>query len=237
MKIQSILTLAATAAFIASASASTSVTWFGPSSAPNSNANWPGGTTYTNNFGVAFKTGPSGTYAMDWATITLNTSSQTAGSASFTLALRNTTNATAYSAVAGTSSYATDVVSFTMPTTTATSFTLSLTVADIPNISSYEMAADTAYSLILYAPSVNIGMGRTTGYASGTTNNNYTVNSGFSALNTFRNSSTYYNSTNSYPTLAISFGESAVPEPSGLLTTGALVASGLLLRRRSKNSL
>jgi hypothetical protein len=29
----------------------------------------------------------------------------------------------------------------------------------------------------------------------------------------------------------------AVPEPSGLLTTAALVASSLLLRRRSKNSL
>jgi hypothetical protein len=231
MKIQSLLTLAATAALIASASASTSVTWFGPSTSPNSNANWPGGTAYTNNFGVAFKTGPSGTYAMDWATITLNTSSQTAGSASFTLALRNTTNATAYSAVAGTSSYATDVVSFTMPTTTATSFTLSLTAADIPNISSYEMEADTAYSLILYAPSIGIGMGRTTGYASGTTNNNYTVNSEFSALNTFRNNSTYQNSGSSFPSLAISFGENTVPEPTSIFLT-AFAGGAMLLRRK-----
>jgi hypothetical protein len=231
MKIQSLLTLAATAAFIASASASTSVTWFGPTAAPNSNANWPGGTAYTNNFGVAFKTGASGTYAMDWATITLNTSTQTAGSASFKLELRNTTNATAYSAVAGTSSYATDVVSFTMPTTTSTSFTLSLTLADIPNISSYEMAADTAYSLILYAPSIGIGMGRTTGYASGTTNNNYTVNSEFSALNTFRNNLTYQNSSSSFPSLAISFGENTVPEPTSIFLT-AFAGGAMLLRRK-----
>ena len=168
---------------------------------------------------------------MDWATIILNTSTVTAGSASFTLELRNTTNATAYSAVAGTSSYATDVVSFTMPTTTATSFTLSLTAADIPNISSYEMAADTAYSLILYAPSIGIGMGRTTGYASGTTNNNYTVNSEFSALNTFRNNSTYQNSGSSFPSLAISFGENTVPEPTSIFLT-AFAGGAMLLRRK-----
>ena len=233
MKIQSLLSLAATAAFIASASASTSVTWFGPSNTPSSSANWPAiNGTYNQNFGVAFKTGPSSTYAMDWATITLNTSTVTAGSASFTLALRNTTNATAYSAVAGTTSYAMDVVSFTMPTTTATNFTLSLTAADIPNISSYEMAADTAYSLILYAPSKAIGMGRTIGFASGTTNNDYTVNSGFSALNTFRNNSTYSNSANSFPSLAISFGENTVPEPTSIVLT--MLASGVMLLRRKR---
>lgn len=232
MKIQDFLTLAATSALITSASAATSVTWFGPSATPNSNANWPAGTAYTNNFGVAFKTGPSGAYAMDWVTIILSTSAQTAGSASFTLALRNTTNATAYSAVAGTNSYATDVVSLTMPTTTSTIFTLSLTAADIPNISSYEMAADTAYSLILYAPSIGIGMGRTTGYASGTTNNNYTVNSGFSALNSFRNNSTYSNNANSFPSLAISFGENTVPEPTSVVLT--MLASGVMLLRRKR---
>lgn len=242
MNIHYLLTLAATSSFIASASAATSVTWFGPSSAPNSNANWQAvNGTYNQNFGVAFKTGPSGPYAMDWATFILNTSSQTSGSGSFKLELRNTTNATPYSAVAGTTSYATDVVSFTMPTTTSTSFTLSLTAAEIPNIASYQMAADTAYSLILYAPSVNIGMGRTTGFASGTTNDNYTVNSGFSALNTFRNNATYSNTMSSFPTLAISFGEissvSAVPEPTSLLSTAGLLACGFLLRRRAKHSL
>ena len=232
MNIQKVLTLAVTSALVASASAATSVTWFGPSSTPTSNANWPAGTAYTNNFGVAFKTGPSGTYAMDWATIILSTSAQTAGSASFTLALRNTTNATAYSAVAGTSSYATDVVSFTMPTTINTNFTLSLTAADIPNISSYEMAADTAYSLILYAPSIGIGLGRTTGYADGTTNNYYTVNSGFSALDTFRsNAANYFNNATSFPSLAISFGENTVPEPTSIFLT-AFAGGAMLLRRK-----
>jgi hypothetical protein len=232
MKIKKLFTIAATSALISSASAA--VTWFGPSNTPNSNANWPAiNGTYTQNFGVAFKTGPSGPYAMDWATIILSTSSVTTGSASFTLELRNTTNATAYSAVAGTTSYATDVISFTMPTTTNTNFILSLTAADIPNISSYEMAADTAYSLILYAPSHNIGMGRTTGYTNGTTNNNYTVNSGFSALDTFRNNApNYANTANSYPSLAISFGENTVPEPTSIVLT--MLASGVMLLRRKR---
>lgn len=232
MKFQYLLTLAATYALIASASASTSVTWFGPSNTPNSSATFAVSTAYTSNFGVAFKTGPSGTYAMDWATIILSTSAQTSGSGSFTLALRNTTNATAYSAVAGTSSYATDLVSFTMPTTTSTNFTLSLTAADIPNISSYEMAADTAYSLILYNASAAFAIGRTTGYASGTTNNNYTVSSGFSALDTFRNNgANYTNNANSFPTLAISFGENTVPEPTSIFLT-AFAGGAMLLRRK-----
>ncbi len=38
--------------------------WFGPTAASNSNANFSAGTAYTTNFGVAFKTGPSGTYRM-----------------------------------------------------------------------------------------------------------------------------------------------------------------------------
>ena len=128
---------------------------------------------YTTNFGVAFTTGSSGPYTMGWVKIDLNTSTVTSGTGSVTLALRNTTNTTAYSAVAGTTQYAMDTVNFTMPTTTATNFTLTLTSAQIPNITAYAMSAGTAYSLIAYMPTVNIGIGRATGYASGTTNNYY----------------------------------------------------------------
>lgn len=223
--------LAALLAVTGQASASV-VTWFGPSGASNSNANWPSGTAYTNNFGVVFETGPSGGYTMDWATIGLSSSSQSGGTASFTLALRNATNATAYSAVAGATSFAEDVVSFALPATTSTSFTLSLTAADIPNISSYAMEADTAYSLILYAPSRAIGLQRTTGYANGTTNTFYTVDSGFSALNTLRNNAANYaNSGSSYPTLAISFGENTVPEPTSIFLT-AFAGGAMLIRRK-----
>ena len=213
--------------------ASASVIWFGPTDAPNSNATWPAGTAYTNNFGVAFKTGPSGGYTMDWLTIDLNSSAQAGGTATFKIALRNTTNETPYSAVAGTTSYAEDQVTFNLPATTATAFTLSLTEADIPNISSYGMAADTAYSLILYAPSRNIGIMRRTGYANGTTNTHYTVDSGFSALDTFRNNApNYANSTNSYPTLAISFGQNTIPEPSSIILTALAGGAMLILRKR-----
>lgn len=128
--------------------ASASVTWFGPTDAPNSNANWPSGTAYTNNFGIAFKTGPSGDYTMDWLTIALNSSSQSGGTATLMVALHNTTNDTAYSAVAGSTSHAQDLLTLVIPETTATSFTLNLTAANIPNISSFAMAADTAYSVV-----------------------------------------------------------------------------------------
>lgn len=212
--------------------ASASVIWFGPTDAPNSNATWPAGTAYTNNFGVAFKTGPSGGYTMDWLTIDLNSSGQSGGTANFIIALHDTTNDTPYSAVAGTTSHAQDQVSFVLPATTFTNFTLNLTAADIPNISSYAMAADTAYSLILYAPSRNIGLMRRTGYATGTTNTHYTVDSGFSALDTFRNNTpNYTNTTNSSPTLAISFGQNTVPEPSSIILT-ALAGGAMLIRRK-----
>jgi hypothetical protein len=77
------------------------VTWFTPTDASSSNANPPPGTSYTNNFGVAFTTGPSGNYRMGWVQLDLSTSNITTGSGSFKLSLRNTTNSTAYSAAAG----------------------------------------------------------------------------------------------------------------------------------------
>ena len=191
------------------------VAWFAPTAAANSNANFPSGTAYTNNFGVAFTTGSAPALQMDWVTIELNTSTQTSGSGTFKLSLRNTTNTTAYSAAAGSTEYALDTVSFTMPTTAATSFTLNLTSADIPNITNYAMGASTSYALIMYNPSNNIGVGRTTGYAQNTTNGFYTLTNGFTALNTFRNNTTYQNTGTSYPTLQISFGNTVpVPEPS-----------------------
>jgi hypothetical protein len=237
MKFEIILALAAASALISTASAAVNVVWLGPTDAPNSNANWPSAlstATYNQNFGVAFKTGPSGAYSMDWATIGLNTSAVSGGgSVSLKIALYTTNNDTAYSAVAGNSSYAIDEVSFIIPATTSTSFDLDLTAADIPNISSYEMAADTAYALILYAPSRNIGLQRRTGYTNGTTNNMYTVSSGFSALDTLRNNTANYsNNANSFPTLDISFGANAVPEPASMVLS--MLAGGMILIRRKR---
>jgi hypothetical protein len=201
------------------------VTWFGPSSASSSNAS-----VQPFNYGVVFMTGTLGPYSMDWLQIGLNTSSITAGSASFRISLRDATSTTPYSAVAGSTTLASDTVSFTMPTTTATNFNLLLSTADIPNISAFDMSASTGYSLFLDSASVNFAIQRTTGFAVNTTNDYYTVSEGFSALNTLRNNSMYNNSTGSYPTLAVSFG--AVPEPSAF----SLLAFGLgaltMMRRR-----
>lgn len=220
-----------------SGSAFAVTTWVTPSSTPNSNANWPAvNGTYSQNFGIAFKTGSSGSFGIDWITLNLNTSNVTAGSSSLKIALRNTTNSTAYSAVAGTTEYAMDIVNFTMPTTTATMFDLELDFSDLPNISSYSMQSDTSYALILYAPSNNIGMGRITGYANGTTNTHYTTSDGFAVLDTFRgNSPNYSNNPSSFPALGISFGEtSAVPEPGQMGGVAAFLAGSLFLRTRRR---
>lgn len=218
-----------------SVASAANVTWFGPSAASNSNASMITGTAYTQNFGVAFTTGTSGTYSMGWLNIGLNTSNVTTGTGSFQVSLRNTTNSTPYSAVAGTTLYAADTISFTMPTSTATNFSLSLSPADFPNISSYVMSGTTSYSLILNSatPNPTFGLQRTTGYANGTTNNFYTVSDGFVALDTFRNNTANYtNTTNSYPTLSIAFGTTAVPEPSTLALAAIAGLGGLLALRK-----
>lgn len=210
------------------------ITWFKPTEVMNSNVNWPAvNGTYTQNCGVAFTTGGSGPFSMDWIELELNTSGVTAGAASLTIALRNTNNSTAYSAVASTTEYAKDIVTFSMPTSTHTSFKLRLTAAQIPNISAYDMGSSSTYALITYAPSVNIGMMRKTGYANGTTNNFYTTTNGFIPLDTFRNNSANYASGgSSYPTLGISFG-ATVPEPSTWAMGGlATIVLGFAARRK-----
>jgi len=216
------------------------VTYVTPSGVMDSNANWPGGTNFSNNFGYAFITGSSGPFNIGWVDLELNTSTQTVGAGSFKIALHDTTNTTAYSAVATSTAHATDVVNFTMPTTTSTSFTLNLTAAQLPNLSAFAMQSSTAYALILYAPTVSIGMRRDTGYASGTTNNFYTVTNGFTMLDTFRNNlPNYANSGSSNPTLGISFGAttgaSAVPEPGAMLMSG-LIGLGLVYRLRRRTA-
>lgn len=191
------------------------VTWFAPTNPPNSNANWPGGTSYSNNFGVVFNAGTGSTaFEIDWIKLGLNTSSSASGAGSIKIALHGTTNSTAYSAVATSTQHALDVVTFTAPTTTSTSFELMLRSPELPNISNFSMSPSTSYSLILYAPTGGSwGMGRTTGFANNTTNDHYTTSSGFVPLNTLRNNSKYQNSETSFPTIAISFGTTNAPPP------------------------
>lgn len=214
------------------------VTYVMPSSASNSNVNFPTASTsatYNQNIGYAFQTG-SGTYDIDWINVGLSTSTVTSGSGSVKIALHGTTNSTAYSAVASSTAYATDTVNFTMPTTTSTSFLLSLTAAQLPNISSFTMQANTSYALILYAPSVNIGMQRKTGPASGTTNGFYTVSSGFTMLDTFRNNlANYANNASSYPTIDLAFGSNAVPEPASGVMAVIFFGGAAVRQWRKKN--
>lgn len=224
---------------VGTAAHASNVTWFGydaSSSGPlASNANWPAlNGTYTQNFGVAFTTGSAGGFKISWIDLDLNTSSVTSGSVTLTVALHNATNSTAYSAVAGSTAYATDTVTISMPTTASTQFAANLTT-QLVNISQYAMSANTSYALVLYAPSVNIGMMRETGLANGTTNNSYTTSNGFTALDTFRNNTANYtNSTGSYPALGISFGTtvSAVPGSGAIALTAVPGLLGFRRRRR-----
>jgi len=222
------------------------ITYIKPTNASNSPTTITVNGTYIQNLGIAFTTGASGPFAIDWVHLGLNTSTSTASSASLTIALRNTTNTTAYSAVAGTTAHAVDTVTFTKPTALSTNFSLDLTSADLTNISTFSLQSNTAYALILYAPTVNIGFQRTTGFANGTTNANYTVTNGFTMLDTFRNNTANYsNNPNSFPTLDISFGATVtapVPEidPSGLASTMSLVIGSVAMleqRRRMRAAL
>ena len=120
---------------------------------------------------------------------------------------------------------------------------LDLTSVQLANISAYSLQANTAYALILYAPTVNIGLQRTTGFASGTTNDEYTVTNGFTMLTTFRNNSNSITNSNRFPSQDISFGATVtapVPEidPSGLASAMSLVIGSvaMLEQRRRKRA-
>lgn len=147
--------------------------------------------------------------------MSLNTGSSTATSGSFKLALHGTNNATPYSAIPNATAYATDTVNFVMPGVVSSPLDLSLTAAQIPNITSYSLLANTAYSLFIYNGTSGVALRRTTGYANGTTNDKYTVTNGFTVIDTFRNNGpNYSNIAGSYPTFAISFGANSAPTPS-----------------------
>ena len=216
---------------LALAADASNVTWLG-STLYNSNASLPTSTSYTSNYGIAFTTGASGPFTIGWLDLGLNTSGQTSGAGSLKIALRDATNSTAYSAVAGTTEYAVDTVSFSAPTIAGTYFTLSLTSAQLPNIMAYAMSASTSYALIVYNASAAFGISRQTGYAQDTNNAFYSVSNGFTALNTFRDNATYTNNPGSYPTLTISFGTAApVPAPGAIALLGV---AGLGARRRRR---
>lgn len=222
---------------VTSGSAST-VAWVEPSAASDTSASFPSGGTYTSNFGIVFKTGSSGTFSMDWLLLGLFSSGHTATSATLKVELREPTSSVPYQGVASTNVHTTDTVTLTMPGTTNTNFDVNLTAADAPNLMGFTMDPNTAYSLIVYSPSVGFTMRRKTGYSNGTTNDYYTVTDGFQVLDTFRNNTANYNNNpNSFPTLSIAFGGSgaaSVPEPAGAGAALLVGSAGMGLVRRRK---
>jgi hypothetical protein len=196
------------------------------------------GTTYTTNLGYAFKTGPSGTFDIDWIKLEL-TSSAVSGSGSFKISINGTDNDTAYLAVANGTEHAADTVNFTTPATSNTPFTLMLAAADLPNISNKPLLANTAYSLFVNSASGSgIALRRVQNLANGTTNDQYDVTNGFTMLDTFRNNSPNYANSQgppvSHAVFGISFGTTAaIPEPSALALFSIFVGGGLLRRHRT----
>jgi hypothetical protein len=218
-------------------------TFIAPLDAANGSASIQAGTTYTTNLGYAFITGPSGPFDIEGINISL-TSGASSGSGSFKISLNGTDNTTPYSAVASSTVYAADTVSFSTPATANTPFDLILTAADLPNITAYQLLSNTPYSLFVNSQSGSgIALRRTQGLSSNT-NDRYAVSNDFTMLDTFRNNSPHYrtnlSSTTSYVTFHMSLlGSSGpppadVPGPLPILGVLAGFRASRLLRKRIK---
>ncbi len=244
MLVRMVAGVVAVSGFCATTASGTPVAYVaGPTA--NGSSSIQSGTTYTTNLGYAFKTGGSGTFDIDWIKLEL-TSSAASGSGSFKIWINGTDNATALSAVASSTVYAADTVTFTTPGTANTPFDLILNAADLPNISAYSLLSDTPYSIFVNSASGSgIALRRQQGLASGNAAiAAYTVTNGFTVLDTFRNNTPNYATQagpppSSFVAFAMSFGttqSAPVPEidPSGVGSVLALVsgALGLLERRR-----
>jgi hypothetical protein len=220
---------------VAGATQAQTVTYLGPYSPWNGSGTISTLTSYTSNLGVAFVTGSSGPFSIDWMNLGLTSTLAASTSISFKVALRDTTNTTPYSAVAGSTELAVDTVTFALPVPSSSAFDLELFAADIPNISAYTMQSSSAYSLIVYNASAALALRRTHGFAENVTNDSYLSDAGFVALNTFRNNVYWNNSPGSYPNIHITFGANAIPEPSTLGFTGLLLAAAALARARNRS--
>ena len=81
-------------------------------------------------------------------------------------------------------------------------------------------------------------MQRKTGPANGTTNGFYTVSSGFTMLDTFRNNTAnYFNNASSFPTIDLAFGSNsnAVPEPASGVMAVIFFGGAAVRQWRKKN--
>jgi hypothetical protein len=219
-----------------SSSVSAGVIYVTPKNSPNGSSSIQSGGTITTNLGYAFKTGASGPFDIDWITMNL-TSSAVAASATFKISIHGTDNEIAYSALPNNTAYASDTVTVTTPAVANTPFDVTFTSADIPNITNFQLASNTAYSLFVNGQSgVAIALRRRQGLAVNTTNDEYTVTNGFVMLDTFRNNTpNFSNFPGSYVTFAMSFGgtasaPTAVPEPATVVIS-TLVVVGTLIRR------
>jgi hypothetical protein len=217
-------------------------TFVSPKNAANGSSSIQSGTDYTTSLGYAFITGPSGPFDIDWVTMSL-TSGAAGASASFKISIHGTNNATPYAAIPNATFYASDTVTVTTPGTSNTPFDITFTAADIPNITSYQLESNKAYSIFVNSQvGAGIALRRRQGLPVNTTNDEYTVTGGFTMLDTFRNNTpNYSNSSGSYPTLAISFGgtasaSGAVPEPTTMALWTLLFGGGLVRSYRNKAS-
>jgi hypothetical protein len=221
------------------------VSFIAPLDAGNGSSSIQAGTTYMTNLGYAFITGPSGPFDITGINISL-TSGASSGSGSFNISLNGTDNTTPYSAVASSTVYAADTVTFTTPATANTAFDLTLTAANLPNIIGFQLLSNTPYSLFVNSQSGSgIALRRTQGLSSNT-NDRYSVSNGFTMLDTFRNNTPHYRTNTSSATSYVTFqmsllgssssGPSTPDVPGPLPILGALAGfrASRLLRKRVK---
>ena len=164
--------------------------------------------------GISFTTGPSGPYSTNVMDVIFFANTGTPSASTFKVDLRNTTSTTPGSAMAGTTLYATDILSLPV-TSTGSYFTHEFTAADFPNISAYSLGGSASYSFSFYgANSGLLAIGRMSSPTYVTTN-------GFTVLNSITGGNNYAGSYD--VSFGTSSGPSTVPEPS----TYALFCIGL----------
>ena len=191
--------------FCATTASATPVAYVAGPTTTIASSSIPTNSSNAQNLGYAFKTGPSGPFAIDWVKLEVqSTAASTAGT--FKIAIHGAAPETAYAAIPDSTVYAVDTVSYTTSAATGTAYDLNLTAADIPNITDYDLLANTAYSLFVYHSSGNgLALRRDGTWTFETTNNAYAVTNGFTMLDTFRNNTANYtnNSGVNYPAFAI----------------------------------
>lgn len=176
--------------------------------------------------GLAFTAGPAGPYPINVMDMVFYSAS-VLSNVTFKMDLRNTTSTTPGSAFAGTTVYATDIL--TVSSATTGYFGHTFTAADFPNIAAFALQSGASYSLTLYGASNNslkLGRNGAAGYG-------YAPTSGFTVLDSLTGGVSNY--AGAYD-VGIGSASSPVPEPSTCVLFSLGLGGLAFWKRRQKKA-